>query len=133
LRSVAEREGNRPARRVYQITKTGRNRLAELVCRAAASEEPLYSDRLVGGVFAPGAVKPEEAEALLEGVIQQLRERRTRLAATLNAQVSPLGEAIVRFSQKVVAAEEEFIANLLRAHVSRGRDDSGAAAPDVKE
>jgi DNA-binding PadR family transcriptional regulator len=131
LRSVAEREGRRPERRVYQITKPGRKRLAELVRAAVASEEPLYSDRLVGGVFALAAVKREEAEALLEGVIRQLRERRARLDAALSTRVHPVGEAILRFSQKLVAAEEEFIADLLRGHVSQGETNQHRL-PDVK-
>jgi DNA-binding PadR family transcriptional regulator len=65
LTSWTEKEGNLPARRVYAITSSGRERLRDLVYSMCASQEPLRFDMPVGIAFIACLEKEEAKDALL--------------------------------------------------------------------
>lgn len=109
LASETEREGDRPERTVYRLTPSGRERLRELVREALASEEPVYSDRLVGAAFARVALAEEEREETLPTALEDVRAREDRLRETARDAVSPLGKAILEFQAAVGRAERELL------------------------
>lgn len=112
LRGRAEREGARPERRVYEVTPRGRERLSALVRGAIASSEALYSDRLVGAVFAFHTLGRDEAEGALNDAQRQLLAAEERIRAALEEGASRYGEAILRFYGKLTRAEQEALAEI---------------------
>lgn len=123
-RSVT-RSGNRPERQVHELTEAGRERLAELVERALSSPEPVYSDRLVGAVFARGVFGPAEARERLETAIEERDGALARLRKVAKATSGP-GEAVVRFSVEVLEAERRLLQRLEREPV-----DDEPGPPDL--
>lgn len=110
------REGGGASRTVYRVTATGEERLAELVVEALGSEEPPYSDRLVGAAFSTVALSGEKRRERLAAAAERLDDTERRLAERAEAPISPLGGAIVEFYRRVAEAE----ARLLRRVRSLG-------------
>lgn len=111
LESTVDREGNRPQRNVYAITDAGRVRLGKLVKQALGSDEPVYSDRLVGGVFAALALGAEAAGEALGRASGARRQAAERLEA-VRPQASPVGRAIIDFQRRVAEAERRLLDDL---------------------
>lgn len=103
------REGGGTSRTLYRVTETGEERLAELVTEALGSEEPPYSDRLVGAAFSTVALSKEERRERLSAAVDRRDEAERRLADTAQGPISPLGEAIVEFYRRVTAAESRLL------------------------
>lgn len=122
LGSEREREGSRPERTVYHLTPAGEERLEELVREALSSRDPPYSDRLVGGVFARAVLPGAEAREVLTEAIEEAGEKDRRLAGAAQRRISPVGEAIVEFYGRIVAAETELLRRL-RSLAGQGRGD----------
>lgn len=116
LETERERAGSRPERTVYRLTPAGKERLEKLVGEALSSEEPLYSDRLVGAAFSTVALSGDVRRELLESAVEEAEERKRRLPQASEDGTSALGEAIVDFYRRVTDAE----ARLLRAVRSLG-------------
>lgn len=115
LETHTEREGDRPERRVHELTEEGWETLAELVRRALGSEEPAYSDRVVGGVFSlAGLPRPDRVEAL-RSAADGRDEEADSLESELGAGSSPAGEAVLRFYRTVARAEAELLRGLAGA------------------
>lgn len=110
-------------RTIYRLTKEGEERLAELVVEALGSEEPIYTDRLVGAAFAAHALSEAERRERLEAAARRVEEAERRLAEAAEGRIAPLGEAIVDFHRRVSAAE----ARLLRRVRSLGAGGRGRA------
>lgn len=115
LEAEPDREGNRPERTVYRLTPKGEERLEGLVREALASDEPVYSDRLVGAVFSVGALPPARRRQLLDGAVDALRKRERSLRDAREEGASPLGEAVVDFKLAVAEAEMELLRRLREA------------------
>ena len=107
-----EREGDRPEREVHELTAEGRETLAEQVEKALRSEEPAYSDRVVGAVFALAGLAPDEREEALLSAAERREAETDALAEEIEAGSSAAGEAVLRFYRTVARAEAELLRTL---------------------
>ena len=115
LEARTEREGDRPEREVHELTEAGREALAELVERALRSEEPAYSDRVVGAVFSLAGLAPREREEALLASAERREAEADALEGEIGAGSSAAGEAVLRFYRRVARAEADLLRNLLEA------------------
>lgn len=109
LESKRTREGGRPARTVYRLSAAGAERLQELVREALASEEPVYSDRVVGAGFSTVGLPPTERREALDEAVGRAEEQKRTLGSDREDGISPLGAAIVDFYRTVVEAEARLL------------------------
>lgn len=109
LEAETEREGRRPERTVYRLSSAGEDHLRRLVREALRSDQPTYSDRLVGAVFSTVALTLEERQDALDEAMGEIEESRLRLRRAREGGASPLGEAILGYYLKVVEAELELL------------------------
>lgn len=103
------RDGAGASRTVYRVTETGEERLTELVAEALGSDDPPYSDRLVGAAFSTVALPEGERRERLTAAVERREEAERRLAETAEGPISSLGEAIVDFYRRVNAAEARLL------------------------
>lgn len=115
LTSRTEREGQRPEREVHALTEEGREALAELVREALASEDPVYSDRVVGAVFSLAGLAPGVRNDLLEEAAAARGRDARALGEELVAGSSPAGEAVLHFYRAVAEAEQRLLRSLAEA------------------
>ncbi|MFQ5690182.1 MAG: PadR family transcriptional regulator [Gemmatimonadota bacterium] len=124
-----ERQGERPAKKVYSLTDSGLRELSRRVRAALFSERPVYCDRLVGAVFARIGLEEEWPDAL-EQARERLDGRRATLRAALDAGTSPQGKLILSFYLNVADAERTFLlkaANLFERERLPGPDRAPGA------
>lgn len=120
VRQTREQVDSRPPRKVYAITRKGRDALNRLIAEGLTSPAPVYADRLVAAVFTEfgGAdIKDHVASAK-----KQLRAVEKSLTDALKTPaLSPQGRAIIGFQMAVAAAEYDAIEALGKARKRQPR------------
>ncbi len=104
-----DREGGRPERTTYRITRAGRREMAEWTRDLLASPEP-ESSRFAAGLAMLGALAPDEAVALLHGRLDRLDTKVAQQAAGLGAAVTEVA--------RLFLVEDEYAVAMLRAEAA---------------
>lgn len=96
-----------PLRKAYSLSEDGRARMVALIGDALASDEPVYSERIAGLVFAP-LMGPVRASEAIGGSIEWLERADTMLAHSLDSEgMDTIGAAVIEYYRAVYAAERE--------------------------
>lgn len=95
-----------PARKAYSLTDVGRERMTGLLDAALTSEEPVYSERIAGLVFAP-LMDAEHARRAIAAAISTLERKDELIAQSASAPgMDRIGLAVLGYYRSVFAAEE---------------------------
>lgn len=118
--SVQTQESDKgPSRKSYQLTETGRAQLTELTDAALASELSIYSERVVGLVFAP-LMGTKESKRAISASMALLDRKDAALGTSASTESrDPIARAIMDYYRAVYAAEKEAMRKVLQAIESR--------------
>lgn len=102
-----------PARKSYALTQVGRARMIGLIDGALASDMSVYSERIVGLVFAP-LMDPKHARRSISAAVVALERNDAVLAESATAAgMDSIGLAVVDYYRAVYAAEREAMRKVL--------------------
>lgn len=99
-----EREGNRPIRKVFHLTRKGRDALKTEMKKGLSSSAPLYSSRITAAVFAARQT-PETAGNLIDPTIIALKERRQMLREKEDQAEEKSEKVLLQYQRQLVDAE----------------------------
>lgn len=114
ISAQTEQSDKGPTRRSYQLTVGGRARMTELIDEALASEVSVYSERIVGLVFAP-LMGPKKGKQAISASMAALDLKQSALGRETPANRDPIAKAIIDYYRAVYAAEQEAMRKVLQA------------------
>lgn len=96
-----------PGKKIFQLTAAGKRELTTCVDEALASTESVYSDRIVGLVFA-SSLSPDIAAPMLERTIAGLENAQGLLREERTTQGGdPMAGIVLDFYSRVYQAEQQ--------------------------
>ncbi len=100
-----------PGKTVYTLTKQGKKNLSSLVNESLKSDQPVYSDRITGMVFAM-SLPPSEAQKNLSESIKSMGNVLSQITTEKATQAGhPIAQIVLDYYETVYAAEQKAMAD----------------------